>query len=140
METKSVSCALKFLLPKDSPDWYRLNELRVLQNIREKSGQHRHIVKYYGYFQLKIEDSSWVVLCMEKCAGSLHEFLDNEYFKNLTPEEQIAGCWDIVKQIATGLHLCHSWRPRLMHRDIKPQNSTDFISSSDFSLIYADEA
>ena len=104
-----LSYALKFI-PARADD----REIDNFNNIP----QHASIVKYYGWFRYR----SWVVLGMELCDGHLKSFLDSNFYCNLDTDHQLLINWEIVKQVAAGLAACHA--RDLMHRDIKPDNST----------------
>jgi serine/threonine protein kinase len=105
----------------------------VLKNIHSIPGaQQSHIVKYYGAFHLKV-DTPWVVIPMELCDGSLEEYIACQEYSRMQSSERRATGWEIVRQIADGLRVCHSMNPVVMHRDIKPANSEiPFPRHSDF--------
>jgi serine/threonine protein kinase len=99
-----------------------MSELRVLKDIKDHNSA--HIVEYIGHFEfaLEPEEPATIVIQMELCTGSLREFMNHRFWRDLDPSLKIIGIWDIVFQVATGLHCCH--QRGVMHRDIKPENST----------------
>lgn len=118
----SVSYALKFIPPYSQARWYEQSEARVLRQLRDLA-EHPNILKYFGAFEIEIAGSNWQVICMERCTGTLLDFVNSVYWRNLDGAERVAGCWEIIRQILTGLKACHSWNPALWHRDVKITNS-----------------
>ena len=117
--TNSVSYALKFINPYIAAGSWAQNESSVLPTLLTMQ-EHPNILKYFGEFHVYLGGvNNWLVICTELCTGSLQQFL-NTQFHQLTEAEHIAGCWDIVRQVLTGLQLCRS--NNLMHRDIKLTN------------------
>lgn len=123
--TNSASYALKFIDPyKPITEWNPQDESSVLSALLTMP-EHRNILKYFGKFHVHLGGAAlWSVVCTEVCRGSLQDFLHDPIFANLTEPERIAGCWEIVRQVLTGLQRCHCNGQILMHRDIKVQNST----------------
>jgi len=84
--------------------------------------EHPNILTYFGQFYECLSGADrWLVICTELCTGTLQQFVDDQ-FPKLTRVEQIAGCWDIVRQLLMGLEQCRS--NKLIHRDIKLMNGT----------------
>jgi serine/threonine protein kinase len=71
---------------------------------------------------LKYNGFPYTAVFMELCSGSLAEFLNSPYYRQLTPEQKSRGNRDIVRQISTGLSQCHNQNPQLVHRDLKADN------------------
>jgi serine/threonine protein kinase len=85
--------------------------------------RHPNIVKYYGWFQF----DSYAVVGMELCAGDLMSYLAQPPYSQYSPEQERYTRWYILQQIAEGLHQCHL--SQMIHRDIKPQNSSHHFGS-----------
>ena len=81
------------------------------------------LVKYYGHFQHRVPSTGVVFTCigMELCDGNLNDYLKTSWYLGLTPDQQRIQRWEMLRAIAGGLEACHN--KRIMHRDIKPDNS-----------------
>jgi len=110
------SCAIKFIR-EESGTGNRVGELRVLNNIPASS----NVIRYYGWHRLESPAYRYICLFMELCPGTLSDFITSPYYKTLSAEHKRVGNWDIVKQVAQGLHQCHE--NNLVHRDLKIDNS-----------------
>ncbi|SRR6266496_69723 len=124
----SVSYALKFIPPCHQAMWYKESEARVIPQLRELA-EHPNILTYFGAFKITIGCTIWEVICMQRCAGTLLGFINSGYWQSLWGAERVAACWEIIKQILTGLKACHSRNPALWHRDVKITNSKILLLS-----------
>ena len=70
---------------------------------------------------------------MELCKGDLHYFLQRRYTVNLAPLAS-PEIWEVFRQIVAGIGYIHSLG--MMHRDIKPKNSTFYRNQAYFSSLY----
>jgi serine/threonine protein kinase len=91
--------------------------MREVTNLA-RTPAHRNIVKYYGWF--KFQD--FAVIGMELCDGTLTTFLNGQECRSYSASDKTLMRWSMLEQITAGLSVCHS--RGLMHRDIKPDNST----------------
>eukprot|EP00475_Leptophrys_vorax_P032883 TRINITY_DN51256_c0_g2_i1.p1 TRINITY_DN51256_c0_g2~~TRINITY_DN51256_c0_g2_i1.p1 ORF type:complete len:346 (+),score=79.48 TRINITY_DN51256_c0_g2_i1:88-1038(+) len=88
----------------------RLREITILQNVDE----HPNIIQYHCAWQ----DSKHVYIAMERCAGTLLDFLKSFHFSNL--EEYEALIWKVLQHISSALAFLHC--QNIAHLDIKPEN------------------
>lgn len=114
---------MKFIHPDHVNSWYTDYEGRVLRELLSMH-ENQNILTYFGVFRLKV-GVTWTVVCMQRCEGALNKFVDSHVWENLGGHGRIACCWDIVRQILTGLQACHSMDTPLWHRDMKMSNSID---------------
>jgi serine/threonine protein kinase len=70
---------------------------------------------------------------MELCKGDLHYFLRRRYTVDLVPLTS-TEIWEVFRQIVAGIGYIHSLG--MMHRDIKPKNSTLCRNQAYFSSLY----
>ena len=138
----SVTWAIKFCNTSEQPGWAigkAHSEIRVLQNIQSLQGEaSTHIVKYYDAYNITISNTTWLVVCMERCAGTLSEFLESQFYAGMDRGSKITGIWDIARQIATALRNLQSTPQQIMHRDIKPANGDSSESIVLISLVFFD--
>lgn len=82
-----------------------------------RSLNHKNIVRFYDYFEVK--DSNWLGVVMEYCdQGDMrHVLKERSKSKIFIPEEQVM-CW--FTQIADALRFIHAHR--VIHRDLKTSN------------------
>jgi serine/threonine protein kinase len=84
--------------------------------------RHPGIIRYFGFFEFE----DFVVVGTEVCDGDLKKLFAEKYYGS---DSLTQNCmrWDMLQQVAEGLHQCHF--SGLMHRDIKPDNSMSHVGS-----------
>lgn len=114
--------ALKFMSLQTHGDFDAAN--REIQNII-RIPRSAAVVQYYGWFQV----GKWAIVGMELCSGDLSDFKSSSMYRNATPLKKTIYNWEILKDTADGLAECHS--RGLIHRDLKPTNSTNSRFATD---------
>ena len=110
---------MKFIHPDCVYSWYADHEGRVLPELLSMH-DNQNILVYFGAFSLRV-GVTWTVVCMQLCEGALNGFVISPLWNGLKPIQRVACCWDIIRQILTGLQVCHEMN--LLHRDMKMSNS-----------------
>ena len=88
------------------------HEVKLLQ----ESDEHPNVVRYF----FKEECDGFMYVALEKCAGTLAEFVEGKDVPELNILRSHVSLKQMIAQIASGLAHLHSLN--IAHRDIKPQN------------------
>lgn len=108
------------------PDKTQLTLLRQEVDAMKRLRGNKHIVSYIDSHALRMPhpDSAMpqqyeVLLLMEYCLGKgLIDFMNTRLTHRLTEPEIVS----IMRQVTTGVAMCHHLHPPLIHRDIKIEN------------------
>lgn len=115
--TKQIYCwkQINFSTFNESEKKLLVQEVNILREL-----QHEYIVKYTDRIIDKSNKNIYII--MEYCSNNDLSYHINDIRKNklsLLPESYI---WQILYQITSALHYCHTHTPVILHRDIKPHN------------------
>ncbi|KAH8302128.1 hypothetical protein KR044_003036, partial [Drosophila immigrans] len=89
---------------------------------------HDNIVKLFG--TTKDEDDGTVLVMEYAECGSLHDMLHKEKNHKIVLPHMQSNSW--MLQCAKGIKHLHEFRPKILHRDLKPQNLLLF---NDFRIL-----
>ena len=94
-------------------------------------GHHPNIVKVFDTWTEWVSSGTTCYIQMELCEGDLTGYLQNRYAVEPLTNAEV---WRTFRQIITGIQYIHSLG--MVHRDIKPKNSTSRTEFAHWSVLY----